>query len=151
MNKSKFLTLSVIVLLVCNLFLIGFILSHKPGKHERNNPRNFIIEKLDLTKNQTEEYDLLIESHRPVIKKKKGLLFDKKNQLYMLLQMEAEAFSPEVLSIEIGALQSEIETLQYNHFKDIKDLCEPNQIDRFDDLMTEISRVFSPPRHKGRK
>ena len=151
MNKSKFLTISVIALLVCNLFLIGFILWHKPGKHERNNPRNFIIKKLDLTENQIEEYEILIASHKPLFKEKKMLLHEKENQLYMLLQGTAEESAPEVLSNEIGTLQRQIEILQYNHFKDIKALCKPNQIGRYDELMTEISRVFSPPRHKERK
>jgi hypothetical protein len=151
MNKSKFLTISVIALLVCNLFLIGFILWHKPGKHERNNPRNFIIEKLDLTENQIEEYEILIASHKPLFKEKRMLLHEKENQLYMLLQGTAEESAPEVLSNEIGTLQRQIEILQYNHFKDIKALCKPNQIGHYNELMTEISRVFSPPRHKGRK
>ena len=151
MNKSKFLTIIVIALLVCNLSLIGFIFSHKPGKHERNNPRNFIIEKLDLTENQIEEYEILIASQKPLFKEKKMLLHEKENQLYMLLQGTAEESAPEVLSNEIGTLQRQIEILQYNHFKDIKALCKPNQIGRYDELMTEISRVFSTPRHKERK
>ena len=151
MNKSKFLTVSVIALLVCNLFLIGFILWHKPGKHERNNPRNFIIEKLDLTENQIEEYEILIASHQPLFKEKRMLLHEKKNQLYMLLQGTTEESAPEVLSNEIGTLQRQIEILQYNHFKDLKALCEPSQLNKFGDLMTEISRVFSAPRHKERK
>lgn len=79
------------------------------------------------------------------------LLHEKENQLYMLLQGTAEESAPEVLSNEIGTLQRQIEILQYNHFKDIKALCKPNQIGRYDELMTEISRVFSPPRHKERK
>ena len=151
MNKSKFLTIAVLVLLVSNLFLAGFILTHKKGGPHRKNPKELIVKKLDLDHNQVKKYEELIDAHKPAFIEKKKTLQNKKNDLYLLLQSHNDQTKSLELSTEIGALQREIELFQFNHFKDIRKLCNPDQLVRFDDLMIEIGSLFSPmagPRRK---
>ena len=151
MNKSKFLIIAVIVLLVSNLFLAGFILTHKKGGPHRKNPKELIVKKLDLDDNQVKNYEELIDAHKPAFIEKKKTLQNKKNDLYLLLQSNNDQTKSLELSAEIGELQREIEIFQFNHFKDIRQLCNPNQLAKFDELMIEIGNLFSPvvgPRRK---
>jgi periplasmic protein CpxP/Spy len=47
-------------------------------------------------------------------------------------------------------LQKKIEAVHYNHFKEIKKLCKPDQAEYFESLTGELADFFSPER-EGRR
>jgi hypothetical protein len=50
----------------------------------------------------------------------------------------------------LASNQKKIEETHFKHFQDIKKLCTPEQMNRFDDLTEELSRIFGrkpKPRH----
>ncbi len=150
MEKQKLITISVIALLLLNIGTLGFLFvsgpkqGHRPPPHGRPEPREIIIEKLHFDEQQIEAYELLIREHRKQIDAVDEKIRDTKNSLYALLNSN-DSSSKDSLIIALGNYQKEIETTHFNHFADIKKLCKPDQMDDFEELTKELSRLFSKP------
>ena len=150
MEKQKLITISVIALLLLNIGTLGFLFvsgpkqGHRPPPHGRPEPRAIIIERLHFDAQQIDAYEQLIREHHKHIDAMDEKIRDAKNSLYTLLN-SSDSSSKDSLIIALGNYQKEIETTHFNHFADIKKLCKPNQIEDFEELTEELSRLFSKP------
>ena len=74
-----------------------------------------------------------------------------KNDLYLQLTQKTINIKTKDSLIEILASnQKKIEETHFKHFQDIKNLCKPNQMNSFNELTEELSRIFGrkpKPRH----
>jgi 16S rRNA U1498 N3-methylase RsmE len=52
---------------------------------------------------------------------------------------------------EISKVQMKIEGIHYNHFEQIKQLCQGEQLNLFDQVTNEIATIFSPKRTNDRR
>ena len=154
MTKTRFLTIAVALLIVVNFVLIGFILL-KHNMHQqkglkrghRNNPKEQIIKRLDFSDQQIAEYENLITIHRSSIEEKEEDLRKVKIELYSLLS-EDEYSNKDSLLLEISRIKTEIGTIHFNHFVDIKAICKTNQIEDFKKLTKDLTKIFNgPPPH----
>jgi protein CpxP len=146
MTKTKFLTISVIVLLVLNLGTITFLFTRRPPppfKIEQEGPRKIIIERLGFDKNQIDQYEMLIQKHHEVIKELQDDIKRKKNELYETLT-SSDTSKVTIIEQKISYLQLEIEKTYYQHFQAIKALCKPNQLIKFNDLVKDLAKMFKP-------
>lgn len=154
MNKLKFLKISVAALVVLNLGLMAFLLLGRPkhprhpGREMGSQPKDVIIERLQFSAEQIELYDNLISKHRAEIHKLDHKLRSLKNDLYSNISNNDSI--PELELVELNRLQGQIERTHYNHFLDIKSLCEADQLVAFQDLSKELVRMFAP-QHPTRK
>lgn len=153
MNKSKLLIISVGVLLILNLSVVSYLLlsgSNKPN--EGKMPREIVIEKLHFDTNQVEEYDKIIQIHRNSIRVLDDSIRSSKNKLYQLLNSNAiNENQKDSLFIKIAKYQKDIERIHFNHFLEIKKICNNNQLSQFNNLTVELSKIFSHgnrPKHK---
>jgi NADH pyrophosphatase NudC (nudix superfamily) len=48
---------------------------------------------------------------------------------------------------EIAASQKEIETATWNHFSEVRKICDAKQKEKFDDIVDDILRMMAPPPH----
>ncbi len=152
MRKLKIASFIAIGLFVLNLVLIWFLISSKPHKNRREGPKKLIIEKLHLEGSQIKQYEKLIEWHRKRIRESETQLMALKNQLYGSLQTKSPPVLKDSLIAEIAKVQMEIEKINYTHFQEIKQLCEPEQLKLFDSLCEEIAQLFShKPPHPNEK
>jgi hypothetical protein len=160
MDKTKLLTFSVIALLLINLGTLGFLFltssnsNHPHGNNDfkrRPEPKEIIIKKLNFDSKQISEYEKLIQWHRKEIRSIEENIRATKNELY--LQLHENTINSKVKDSLIDALatyQKQIENTHFNHFQDIKKICREDQLDDFNALTEELSRLFSkphPPRH----
>jgi protein CpxP len=148
MNKIKLLSIVALLLFISNVVLV-FFLVQKPKPHE--GPKNIIIQKLNFDVQQVSAYEKLIIQHRKAIRQKEQQIRRIKRRLYTSLNQNRE-FPRKTRMIErLGQKQIEIETIHYEHFKDIKKICKPEQIARFNALTKELTRLFDhKPRPKRR-
>src|SRR5829696_5446332 len=115
MNNVKYLMGLVIGLCVINIGLMAFVLfrtappSHPPGIPPEDRPRQLIIEKLGLDKEQVLQYDRLITSHRESVRQLDGKIMNAKNQLYRTLVTDASV--KDSLIDQLSALQRQVETI----------------------------------------
>ena len=154
MNKKKLLIGAVVVLLFLNLFLIGSMFlknNHRHFPHKmrgRDEPKNRIIEILSFDQKQIVEYESLILVHRVQIEKYDEKIKKLKSKLYENLKTERFELKDSIIN-EINIIQKKIEILHFNHFVDIKNICNENQMDDFNNLSEKLKDMFSkrlPPR-----
>lgn len=149
MNKVRLLSILSVGLLVVNVFLIWFLISHNPEHHRGGEPKYIIIKKLDLDKAQTKEYEKLIEWHKREIRNSEQQIMMLKNQLYSSLRDVNKVTLSDSLVTEIGRMQMNVEKIHYKHFQDIKQLCKPEQLKAFNELCLGIAELFvHPPPNK---
>lgn len=143
MTKNKFFIFIIAALLISNIILAVFLFLRKDGRRPR--PREIIIERLKFDEKQTTEYDELIQKHRSLIPPQEEKMARLKTSMYSLLKNSPEQRVVDSLANEIGKVQTEIEFIHFNHFREIKELCRPDQLDEFYVLTEELSRLFAPP------
>ena len=145
MNKNRFQLFIIIALLVSNVLLIVFIiLPKKPHGFHPDKPRNIVIDRLHFNDSQIEDYDKLIENHRQTIREKDNQIIELKNKLYLNLTQNNTDESSVSLINEIAAVQQQIETTHFKHFMDIKSICTNEQMDDYNKLVLDFSKIFSP-------
>lgn len=157
MEKTKLLTVAVIGLLLINIGTLGFLFlsgpnGHRPPHEGRPEPKEIIIEQLHFDAQQKQAYEKLIQWHRGEIDKLDANIRQAKNQLYAQLgQTEVNLKTKDSLISVININQKQIEATHFKHFEDIKKLCHQDQLENFNALTEELSRIFAPkprgPKH----
>ncbi len=153
MNKTKLLSVAVIALLVLNFGILGFLfLSKKHAPNGRKMPREIVIEKLHFNENQIVAYDKIIKEHQKSIRNLDDTIRKTKNELYQLLNQEKiNAAQKDSLYLELANYQKQIETTHFNHFLEIKSICKKEQLVHFNELTTQLGKIFAPnrkPKHE---
>ena len=142
MSKTKLLTILLAAMVILNVVMIGALIRPKPG-HSAD-PQKMIIEKLDLDQKQIELYQVLITAHQAGVRLKMDEMKAAKNALFMSLT-DADDSEKTRLIDEIASIQKEIENIHYMHFRDLGNICRPDQQERFNALTHELAGVFARP------
>lgn len=153
MNKTKLLLISVVILLLLNFGIIGYLLCTKENKPEtRRMPRELIIEKLHFDDNQILEYDKKIKIHQHKIRNLDDSIKNTKNELYQLLNSDTiKKNQKDSLYLKLANYQKSIESTHFDHFLEIKAICNKKQLANFKSLTEELSRLFSHQRRPKRE
>lgn len=153
MEKSKLITISIFGLLALNLATLGFLLlsgpkGHRPSPHgDHQKPKEIIIDQLHFDAAQQKEYSKIIEWHQKTIRELDHNIRQSKNDLYALLKdAQVNGKTKDSLISVLNGYQKEIEKTHFKHFEDIRKLCHPDQIEDFNALTDELSRIFAPNR-----
>jgi hypothetical protein len=151
MNKLKLLSVISIGLLVSNVMLIAFILTRHPERPPHQEPKTILIERLHFTEHQIQQYDRIIETHKTATRQSNDDIMKLKNQLYRSLSKETNTVFRDSIITDIGKVQMKIEEIQYTHFEQIKQLCQGEQLNLFNQLSNEIAGIFAPKRPNDRR
>ena len=153
MERTKLLTITIIGLLLLNFATLGFLFMSGPRGHKRPNerpegrpdPREIIIERLHFDVNQQKEYDTIVQWHKGEIKILDENLRSVKNELYFQLkQPQVDVKIKDSLIAVINSNQKQIEETHFKHFTAIKNLCHKDQMEDFNELTEDLSRIFVP-------
>ncbi len=154
MNKVKLLTIAVIGLLILNFGVLGvFFFSHPPHGHPgempppfgapKDGPQAIIIERLHFDEAQQKSYQVLIDEHKKNMNEINTNSRALKEELYALLKsVQVDSSQTNLIIQKIGEGQKQLEHLNFNHFKNIKAICKPNQVNDFNELANELSCLF---------
>ncbi len=140
MNKSKFLKFIILGLLISNGILVIMVIN---GRDKKGGPKNIIIEKLHFDKEQIKNYESYIAQHRKAINENEKILNKLRSELYQQLKDRQDTSNIDSIISIIANQQIIAEHINYNHFLEIKKLCKPSQKEDFDELTTEIAKLFS--------
>lgn len=141
MNKTKFLTTALVVLVLLNLGTLTFILFGQPPHPPKQDPRSVIIERLHLDQKQIEQYQLLIEQHQRQTNRIAKQIADDKNELFRLLETDDTLMRHSLLD-HLGHLHRQMDVVNVDHFLEIKKMCTPDQLLLFNDLTKELASLF---------
>ena len=149
MSKLTLLTIAVVVLLVLNLGVAGFLFLQKPPLAQggprpfEHGPRNRIIAMLHFEKEQVEQYEELIRGHRASVRLLDERIRTVKTNLYQTLNEQESSVSDSLIN-ELSELQKQVENVHYTHFLEIKRLCKPDQLAYFQELTGHLADFFAP-------
>ncbi|MDP5105212.1 MAG: hypothetical protein NWQ31_03470 [Polaribacter sp.] len=146
--KTKLLPILLILLVGLNGFLI-FMLINKPHQNfGSQQERNFLIEALQFSDNQKEEFISLDKLHKEnmmnfenEVRKTKDLLFN---------SFSDETANIDSLSTVIGAIQTKKKLEVFRFFKSVRKICNKKQQEKFDKIINKAIRGGNQGQEQGR-
>ncbi|MCL5129493.1 Spy/CpxP family protein refolding chaperone [Algibacter sp. L4_22] len=151
MKKNIVLYILLIFLVAVNAFFLFNYLGKPIGKQkmEREDPMSFIIDELNFNEEQLEAVQVLNREHRQNmmrnnsgIKKMKDALFSK---------LSDKELDPEVvdsLARTIALKEMEFDKMAFYHFRDIQELCNAEQKEKFKSIMNDALKKGSNNRER---
>jgi periplasmic protein CpxP/Spy len=145
MNKTKFLTILVLLLLVLNAVTLFFLLGKKDGP--KNKPgggrpySEYLTKQLNLDSMQVAQLRVLRDKHKEEL----GNLWKEDRELQeakFVLLKEGSTDSVKLDSIVtlIVANKKKFELAFHNHFMQIRALCRPDQVELFNKTLDEMKK-----------
>lgn len=152
--KNRVLIIMVVILLLTNVLMLFFFLWLKPGhSHDWRGKRGvavFLEEQVGFTGDQMKSYQQLREQHWGRMKPVLGDIRSTKERFYNLLaRTEVSDSVLQRAADSIGYRQSAIDLLTFQHFREVRALCTPEQRPRFDSLVHQVMLKMSGPYRKG--
>jgi protein CpxP len=153
--KNKILLIIIGILLLANLALISFFIINKAAaKKGMRRDRNamiteFLQKDIGFNQQQLHQYDSLNGQHRIKIKAMFDEIRNDKEQQFKQLTIDnfSDSSINNTAALSAGK-QKEIEIVVYKHFKDIRNLCTPQQQPKFDSLFYKVLNKKNDNRKK---
>jgi len=150
MKSSVFTRVIIIILLFINIASLLFIWTHKP--HPEQPPRDrqpdaasFLIHELKLNKEQQQKYEKLVSEHHSSVEKINESDHSFHKLFFDLLQgNHPDTLKANQIADSIGNNKKKMEMLTFNHFLELKSLCNEEQKKKFDDVIMEALRIMNP-------
>jgi hypothetical protein len=156
-SRNKVFYLLMIVLVTLNLITIGFLWMYKFKEHRQilqppPPPAGKIMleQELRFSKEQAEKFDKLRIEHSTSARKiVDEIAMLKENLFETIKEYGGDDSKATKIADEIGNKQKELDLITYNHFKDIRNLCDERQRERFDLILKDISKIIGPQNPPG--
>jgi len=145
-SKTKILVTAVIFLLLTNIAMLVFFLCCKgPGRKDNHGGgreammRTFLQKDIGFTAQQMQQYDTLAKNHKENMKSSMDAVRNNREQ--DLKEISSNGFNDSVISLAAtrsSARQKEMLEKMFLYFKDIRNLCSPEQQPKFDSLFYKV-------------
>ena len=144
-TKSRALVAIIIFLLLSNIAILAFFLFYSDGrksshgKEDRNAISLFLQKEIGFNQQQMDDYQKLRTAHMQSVKP----LFDDirlaKESFYDLLYINniADSTINKAVGV-IGEKQMALDVQMFNHFKNVRNLCTPQELPKFDTLFKKV-------------
>ncbi|MCB0737822.1 MAG: periplasmic heavy metal sensor [Bacteroidetes bacterium] len=121
------------------VLVIMVIKPHRPKQHL--GPKNRLVKELNLTDEQTANYEMLIEVHQTKMKELRDKIHMAKQDYFG----ELEGQRNNAALAKIGRLQTEIESNTLQHFIDFKALLTDEQKKKFETIYLDVLASMAGP------
>ena len=144
-NRSKVFVAIIVMLMIANIALVSFFLLKKDsGRRDKHEDRKamiagFLKNEIGFSAAQLQQYDTLSSRHRDNIKSMFDSLRSSKDKQFK--QLAAGNFTDSVLNSvadQSAVSQKTMELQMFNHLKNIRSLCTPVQLPKFDSLFVKV-------------
>ena len=144
-NRSKVFLVIIGILLIANIAMLSFFLMKKDNGRNENRPdrkamiADFLKKEIGFNQAQLQQYDTLSDRHRDNVRKMYDNHRSSKDNQFK--QLAASNFSDSIINNvadQSAASQKIMELQMFNHLKNIRALCTPEQLPKFDSLFVKI-------------
>ena len=156
-KKYRALVSIIVFLLITNMaMLIFFMVLSKPitnrhRSHDQNGMYTTLQKDVGFSKAQLDQYQVLRNQQRDTIKPLFNDLRKAKETFYGLIY--SSDVSDSLLNSDVDLIaqkQKELDLKMFNHFKNVRNLCTPDQLQKFDSTIKKVvTRMIERP-GKGR-
>jgi protein CpxP len=146
-NKTKFLTIIIVALLLMNAGTLTFMFMRMKPPHDRG-PREvskWLTGQLNLDAGQQEQFNKLQEAHKQNMEPIQQQDRDLHDRYFKLLHgdvTDSTLVKQLADSIALNRVQTELVT--FYDFKKIRGICNPEQQKKFDEIIGEALRMMAP-------
>lgn len=154
--------ITIYLLVGLNVMLLSYLLFFQPSKEgsggmpvgpERGGRHieKFIREELGFSEAQMNKFFEIRESQHNSMRAKNQRLLQLKDQFFAQLKHESGGKVVDSLAQEIGRLHMDIDRTTFDHFSEIRGICNPEQKEKFDLLIDDLLRRNAPGGRPGRE
>ena len=158
-KQKRNLIITVVVLVLLNIATLSTIWFSRPnhrfpgkpdfGADKKNHVQKLLKEELGFTDEQAEKYVTLQKKHRKDMSKLNEEFMEAKRNIFdYVLQNEIDEETLDSLKKVSLEKQSKLDNMTINHFKELKKICKPEQVEKLKDIMIKI---LPPPPGRGGK
>ena len=153
LSNIKVLWITIVILILLNLTTLGALWitrNHRPIPRKDNNRHSrelYLRDKLNLNADQMEKYIEIKTNHKKELFAKLDTIRNLREHLMCQMQKRDMNDSTLILIDKIGMEQSDIERINYRHFREILNLCDSNQKTVFIETM---KKAFLPDHDRDR-
>ena len=154
MKQENLLKYGIWGLILLNIGLLSYIFLDRRKHHRRDFSPPWLIfsERIGFDSQQQTTFDSLRTIHMNSLDSLRKASVPLRTRLFGLLDsaaLDTTKFVSLMDSITQNRREQELRT--FEHFRDVRAICRPDQMDKFRDAMRDVSKFMSsPPHHKGR-
>lgn len=154
--RYKFLLRIVALLLLLNLFCIGYLWSGKKDSGDRRPPKRPIEEVTAILKEELH----LTEKQAQDLKKIREDFFNKEEPLSKLIRAKRDSMNVEMfnentdttlvkeIAARVADNEYKMELFRLEQSQQLKTICTPEQLKKFQDMVIDIRDYFQPQKNK---
>jgi protein CpxP len=150
---KKILTALVALLLLANIVAISLYWFGKNGEQEppKGGPAKFIIKELSLNDAQQQQFMALVNEHQQQVREVREELKMAKDHFFSLLsQPELSDSAKQAAAKEVSVYTEKIDLITLDHFEKVRALCNPEQQQKFDQIIKRVTQMMALPHPPGR-
>ena len=151
--RQKRLLILVGILLITNVITLAFLWTTRKPKHPSSpKPRmgQFMVDQLQFDSTQEAAYwnlrDSLISKQRPIMD---SLRIAKKSFYDLLNYPPVSDSALEARSNAVLGIQQKLDLITFRHFQQVRNVCHPEQYQKFDTVIKEIVHRMTTFRRSG--
>lgn len=154
-SKNKWVGIALLFLVLLNLGTLTALWVMRdnrpaPPANAGSGVVDFIVRELGFDSVQKKQLTLLREEHQQKIKQIRRKNRDAKHVFFELLK--DSSLSEEALNkaaVASAEFDAETDKLTFLHFKEIRKICTPEQLQKFDLVIQDVLRMIAPPPPDG--
>ncbi|MBY0478918.1 MAG: hypothetical protein K2Q24_14810 [Chitinophagaceae bacterium] len=157
MNKTRFLTIAVLLLLILNASTLFFLFQKRGGPHSYRGGRpysEFMSKQLKLDAQQETQLKQLRDEHKTELDKLRKEDMELHEQLFMFVKTgNNDSLWIDSITTLIAANKKRFEHTFFKHFLQIRSICRPDQLELFNTTIDQIMkrRMPSPGEDRNKK
>ncbi|MFY0629453.1 MAG: hypothetical protein JXR05_03670 [Flavobacteriaceae bacterium] len=146
--RKKLLYAFLIILILANASLLLMIIK-KPGKNDGPQKGGFLVQELNFNEEQKERFLFLDREHRHQMMQMDGELKGLRKKLFN--SFDKENFSSDSLTTRMGEIETEKVQEIFAFFKQVRKICTPDQVSKFDEIIGKALQNRAPQKPKGER
>jgi periplasmic protein CpxP/Spy len=157
MDSTRFLKITIVVLLIINIATLTFMwISHRhhaghmppppmhgPGGPGGGNAFHFLARQLDLSEEQLQKLEAMRNEHHEAagqIHRQTGSMHHR----FFDLLAGGDSAAVSRLADSMAMLHRQMELLTFDHFRKVRAICTPEQQKKFDEVINEALEMMAP-------
>jgi periplasmic protein CpxP/Spy len=147
LRKKNLLLWAVILLIIANVVMLAaFFMTrmHKAPHAEGASPAMFIEKELGFDTAQKERFKELHKQHHQETEDIRRKINEEEDSLFALIQSPSDS-TKELIIRELASNKSQIDRLTFEHFRKLREMCNPEQQKKFDNIIHDVIRMIAPP------
>ncbi|GEM_PF-1647442 len=161
MTKTRILAGGLIVMVVLNLVILGTLWYRQPpqidfqrtpsGQQRGAGVSGAIVRQLNLDRRQRQQFHQLHQKHMQRMQTLRQASFNSRKELFSLLSsdsVDAYREKRDSLASVLARQHMQMEQAIFNHLKNLRQLCRPDQLQHFDRMLNMVMQRIGPgPAH----